>query len=238
MRSELQDRLAALRVDIDGSAAERHLTELAAELRNPRPPTRSGRMNRVRIAAVAAAAVLLVLPAVAVASEGAVPGDLLYPVKLATERVRLIVDPNIEAEHRIEEVETVVDRAAPYEEVSDRLADADAAVRDRAVPADLADRLETVRQRITTDYPDASDVQPRKSATGDRPATDPPSGPVPSSSTTTITTPPETDRPPQRDPQPTTTTTSPPTDRPVRDATTTTTLPDDDRDRPPGDDRG
>jgi hypothetical protein len=160
---------------------------------------------------------LLLFPGAAFASEGAVPGDLLYPIKRITERVLLIVDPNIATEHRIEEVEAVIDRAAPFEEISDRLGDADASVRDTDVPADLLARLDVVRDRVAAEYdrtrdaPGANDEpqtegQPRDDRRSDE------LQPTPASPSTSIA--PRIDE--QVEPPP-------------------TTLPDDQDDRPPAD---
>ena len=62
---------------------------------------------------------MVLLPGAALAAEGAVPGDLLYPVKIAAERVLLLVDPNIEAEHRIEELEMSWSRTMSWDELAD-----------------------------------------------------------------------------------------------------------------------
>lgn len=235
MKQQLQDRLAALHNDIDETVAQRHLTDIAAELENPAAPARHRRTPRIKARTLVAAALLLLLPGAAFASEGAVPGDLLYPIKLAAERVLLFVNPNIEAEHRIEELEISVDRAVPFEEVSDRLVDADRSVQNRDVPDDLLDRLDVVRDRVATDYNQHRDGPPAgerggEPAESDRPQSDVrPDEPAPAATTTTV--PPETDRPPAQD---STSTAPPDDDRPVSDATTTTEPPRD-RDNPPRD---
>ncbi|MDJ0923736.1 MAG: hypothetical protein QNJ77_04165 [Acidimicrobiia bacterium] len=241
MKQDLKDRLAALHIEIDDAVAQRHMDSVAHELLHPQTPAPS-RRRRARVGTLLAAAMLLVLPAAAFAAEGTVPGDFLYPIKLATEQLRQIVDPNIEAEHRIEELETVVDRAGPVDEIDDRLADAESAVQDRDVPADLLDRLDVVRDRVTTEHrretppshEQSADERPQDDGAEDRtspPTTSPPTTAPP----VTTTSQPATDRPPH--PDGTGGTTVPPEpDRPPRsDAGTTTSHPPGDRDHPPRD---
>lgn len=235
MKREQRDRLAGLHIEIDEAVESRHLDAVAQELRHPSATVRFKPARRIKVATLVAGAILMVLPAAALAAEDAVPGDLLYPIKRATERVWLIVDPNIDAKHRIEELETVVDREAPADEVGDRLTDAEQTVRNRDVPTDLLDRLDTVRDRVSTDDNDDTPQEPETTDSRDGSATD---------RVTTTTTPPTTTSslPPRDRPEPTTTTstTEPPpsTDRPPRDATTTTTHPPSDREDPPSDRQG
>jgi Domain of unknown function (DUF5667) len=85
-------RAALAGVELDPEAAERHLgtaldgqAEVVALPTRPRPP--ASRWRR-QVAAVALAAALTVLPA-ALASAAALPGQALYPVKLAVEQLQL-----------------------------------------------------------------------------------------------------------------------------------------------------
>ena len=235
MKQQLQERLAALHIDIDETAAQRHLADVAAELKNPGKPARHRRTGRIKVGALVAATLLVLLPGAALAAEGAVPGDALYPVKIAVERVVGLGEPNIAAEPRIEDWEKLVDRAVPYEKVSDGLAEADDAVEDRDVPSDLLDRLDMVRDRVATDYDQHRDAPPAgergdEPTDNERPRSDERPD-EPPTTTTTTTVPPATDRPP---PPETTTTAPPESDRPGSD-TTTTTEPRRDRDDPPRD---
>ena len=59
------------------------------------------------------------------AAEGTLPGDVLYPVKLVTEQVRSVFDPAVVAEHRLDEVERMLERDVPLERVVDHLQVAD-----------------------------------------------------------------------------------------------------------------
>lgn len=176
MRQDLKDRLATLNITIDDEIAQQHINTISTELRNPPVPSRS-RRRRSRVAALAAATVLLALPATAVAADGAIPGELLYPVKRAVEILLSVVDPNLEAEHRIEELEIVVERDGLAVEIQQRLSDAEDAVRERDIPADLGDRLDVVRDRIRDRDPDApaspvdSDARPPDEEPSDRPST-------------------------------------------------------------------
>ena len=235
MKQQLRERMAALDIDIDETVAERHLANVAAELKNPAAPARRPPGRRVRVGALVAATLLVLLPGAALAAEGAAPGDLLYPVKLAVEQVVGLVDPNIEAEHRIEELEILVDRAVPFEKVVDGLEDADRAVQQRDVPDDLLERFERVRDRVVTDYGPHRDDAPEGERRGELGESDRPPTTVdsdePPPATTTTTAPPETDRPAQS-----TTTTEPPRDdRGGSDHLTTTTEPPRRGDDPPRD---
>ena len=199
MKRELRKRLGELKVDIDEQTAEQHLALVQAELRDPgRPRTRS-RRRPVRLAALVAAGTLLALPGAALASQDAVPGDLLYPIKRATESVVSVFDPNIQAENRVEELEIVVDRGAAQDEIADRLADAELATTDTDTPAELLARLDRVRERVGADSgePGSQDRQQNKDNVSGE-TDDGASDPVPTSTTV-----PGSDRPDE----PTTTTT-------------------------------
>jgi Domain of unknown function (DUF5667) len=87
-------RAALAGVELDPEAAERHLgmvleseAEVGAVSTRPRPP--ASRWRR-QVAAVALAAALTVVPAT-MASASALPGQALYPVKLAVEQLQLTV---------------------------------------------------------------------------------------------------------------------------------------------------
>ncbi len=238
MKQDLQNRLAALRVEIDETTAQRQIAVIAAELLDPRPPVRAAR-RRIRIAALAAAAVLIALPATAVAAESAVPGDLLYPVKRATEAVRSLIDPNIEAEHRIDELEIVIERNAPEDEIQRRLTEAEEAVRESDIPADLSDRLDGVRDQLRDrsreqerQPPDTREPTPRQDEGSDRqPPVSPTTTTIPASDSTVPVSEPPSDQDRTRGG---TTTTPPESDRP-RHGTSTTTEPPRGSDRPPRD---
>ena len=96
-------RAALAGVELDPEAAERHLgmildgeAEVVTLPGRPGPPASRGRR---RVAAVALAAVLTVLPA-SMASASALPGQALYPVKLAVEQLREDVPSSVELRWR------------------------------------------------------------------------------------------------------------------------------------------
>lgn len=65
-----------------------------------------------RTAVVFAAAAFAILPAGTVfAAQNALPGDALYSVKLAGESVHRLLDPDVTARHRLDELEALLERA-------------------------------------------------------------------------------------------------------------------------------
>ena len=88
--AELRAALAG--VELDPEAAERHLGMVlggeAEVVALPTRPQLQANWWRRRVAAVALAAALTVVPA-AMASASALPGQALYPVKLAMEQLRV-----------------------------------------------------------------------------------------------------------------------------------------------------
>ena len=118
---ELRAELAAF--ELDPEVADRHLERLlngdapAAVL--PLPTRRAPRDGwRRRVAAVALAAALVLVPAT-IASASSLPGDTLYPVKLAVEKIRLATamwsstreagERTRVADERLEELNRLVD---------------------------------------------------------------------------------------------------------------------------------
>jgi hypothetical protein len=87
-----QLRAALAGVELDPEAAERHLGMVldseAEVVALPTRPQLQANWWRRRVAAVALAAALIVLPAT-MASASALPGQALYPVKLAVEQLRV-----------------------------------------------------------------------------------------------------------------------------------------------------
>jgi hypothetical protein len=144
------DRLSsAYRIEVDPDTQERHLAEMSAAIRTAPPtPIPSGFGLRRRIAA-AVAAIFIVAPAgMALAAENAVPGDFLYPVKEITERVRSYVDNDIEATHRVEEVERLVFLRAPSHAVDRAAERADSATAQLSESGELRLRLEVARELV------------------------------------------------------------------------------------------
>jgi hypothetical protein len=127
-------RAALAGVELDPEAAERHLgmmldgeAKVVALPTRPRPP--ASRWRR-RVAAVALAAALTVLP-VTMASASALPGQALYPVKLAVEQLRVTAvswSSSWEANQRIRTANNRLDEL-------NRLIQLNAAEADRILPA-------------------------------------------------------------------------------------------------------
>lgn len=142
MSSEFPE-LEDARISVDEPTRERHMASIARAIEASRPR----RARRLRLLAVAAATILLV-PVMALASERAVPGDFLYPVKQVFEPLVRVFDSDVAARHRVEEVEVLYERDAPSDVISshidvarETLTDFD----DGGELDDLVDRIERVR---------------------------------------------------------------------------------------------
>ena len=155
-----------------------HLTRIYASLEGPlaRPQTplpdvglsrtpfiaRFRRFDwRGRLTA-ATVAFLVAIPSAAVASEGSQPDSWLYPVKLAVEPVWRLVDSDIVAKHRIEELQFALDESLPIDTLLTR-ADTAVAGLDHGstlrselarIKMSLADENEVVETGTGTDQPD------------------------------------------------------------------------------------
>lgn len=144
-----------------------------------------------RRVAVGATAGLLLVPGAAIAAEGTTPGHPLYPLKRATEPLRSLVDPDVVARHRLEELVALLDDEAAIDRLEQALREARSAVAD---DSDLAARLAELEARLapdddasdrdadTTEAPTDADVSPddepdddATTATGDEDTDDEPS---------------------------------------------------------------
>ena len=144
------DRLSsAYTMEVGSETKERHLAEMGAAIRTAPPaPIPVGFGVRRRIAAVVAAVFVVAPAGMALAAEDAVPGDFLYPVKEITERVRSFVDDDIEATHRVEEVERLVFLRAPSHTVARAVQRAESATVQLSESGELRLRLELARERL------------------------------------------------------------------------------------------
>lgn len=107
-------RAASEALQMSDSSQARHLEAISDALSSTAAPdadivplsaARAGRRRRM-VASIVAAAVIA--PAgLAAASEGSIPGDALYPVKQLSERVLVMFDADVIAQHRIEEIEAL-----------------------------------------------------------------------------------------------------------------------------------
>lgn len=117
---ELSQRLRALTAHhVPVETRTRHLAAIEAELPSPAAESSPRTSNiptrwRVRrwLAGVAAASTVLG-PGVAVAAQRAVPGDALHGVKLTTERLHVLLAPDVIARNRVRELATLLQRGAP-----------------------------------------------------------------------------------------------------------------------------
>lgn len=209
------DQLSALRLDVDEEVREAHLGAITAALRSA--PSR--RARRWPLAVVVAT--LIAGPVTAIASESAVPGDLLYPVKLIIEPVVAIFDREVAAHHRVDEVRQLIDRDSDDDLIVDSIdeartelavVDSPGAERelDRLVSDWMTDRAKRDSRTPAaerpaergTDEPVGSDVEQRDREDGEidgpartDPAADAPRTPVTEPPDTTTTTAPLSDRP-------------------------------------------
>ena len=164
---------------------------------------------RRRFTVIAVAAALFVLPAgIAIAAEGSVPGDALYPVMKVTETVRSWIDDDLPAQHRVEELEKLVAAEAPEAEITEPFRRASDAVDALAANHVLRPRLAGATAGVAED--------PIGPGSGNGP------GPGIESSTVPPTRPTVTTRPPDS-PASTTTTRPDATTTTLVDSTTTTT---------------
>lgn len=141
----LTKRLASAseQLSMSDSARASHLKAITSAVDGPRAGTlderRPTRTRRLVAAAVAAA--VLGPTGLAAASSGALPGDALYNVKQASERITVLFDPEIVARHRVEELEAVRNVGGND---ADLAAEAQSAVANLAANHPLRERLAAV----------------------------------------------------------------------------------------------
>ncbi|MBW3562465.1 MAG: MSCRAMM family adhesin SdrC, partial [Actinobacteria bacterium] len=133
---------------IPDETRQQHLAAIGQALSEAAPTSTvatSGRFTQLRrgLTAVAASLSLLVPTGVAVASQGAMPGQPLYDVKQATEVVWQVVDGTVRARNRVDELERLLDAGAPRAELQVAVQRALDAV--QALPADHPLQLRLLR---------------------------------------------------------------------------------------------
>lgn len=133
---------SAFTIEMSATTKQAHEASISTALNTVGATTHGVRTPRWRVRVPALVAGLMVaLPlGTAVASEGAVPGDLLYPIKRLVEPIRSVVDPDVAAQHRVEELARLIDSPASSDRVADAVFDARDAVGD--LPADHLLRAE------------------------------------------------------------------------------------------------
>ena len=138
--------LASLRIELSDEVRDAQFQAIVAALDQipesgpavvPRWKT-AWRRWAVSVAALGTALV----PVAAIASDSAVPGDLLYPVKLTVERIQIIFDRDIDAEHRVSELENLIDRQADPLVIERHIAQTAAVLGDTFDREDLIERFD------------------------------------------------------------------------------------------------
>ena len=180
MTTDIRERLGGFGIEIAPETAAVHQGAIEAELRSPSPiPPRRLKRRRLPVVVLTALLVVGLSAAGAVAAETALPGDSLYPVKQATEWIRSWIDPTIPADHRIDELEVLLDHRAAHEAISDQLRRAEDAVArvsigDAVVDAPLVDRLDRVRDLVPPKVAVEDDALPDRPTADTPPASDEP----------------------------------------------------------------
>ncbi len=120
----------ALGLRIGPETRARHLAVLRLEPRRTVVATRPTLLLRARraIAGVAVGVFVAAPTGIAVASTDALPGERLYPVKLAVERVMGLFSDDIAARHRVTELQKLIEREAGDDLISQTSEAADRAV--------------------------------------------------------------------------------------------------------------
>ena len=211
MKKPLADRLRrATWRPVDDDVRSQHQASIASAVAAGSTTPVVAHRSRRRLSTVLVTAALVVLPTgIAVAAESSIPGDVLYPVKKVTERIRAVVDEDVMAEHRIEELEKMVAADASTEVIADQIDRAVVEI-DRLEPDhQLGSRLDQATAGVAADR--LVDDSPGRSDDGGGEAVDKPA--ITTATTAAIT---------NAAPTTTTSTTTPP-DRPGTTTTTTTT---------------
>ena len=204
--------LDQLRIEVSDDTRALHMSAVEGEIRSW-PGHSEGRRAWSRRVAAAAVILAVLLPAAAIASEGSVPGDFLYPIKQAVEPIRMILDPQVEARHRIEELEVLVDMPAEDETIDRQVDRARDALAETEAP-DLQRRLDRIVD-LRLDRPNGGA---------------PPADPLPNGSADTRDSTTTTQRGSSDEADPSSDTTAPAPDEP-----TSTTVPSDSDGAPPSD---
>lgn len=95
---------ASASIALSDAAQAKHLSSIADALSISAPTPQPIRARRKLVAALVSAA-MLTPTGLAVAADDALPGEALYSIKQVSEKVLVLVDPEIIARHRIEELE-------------------------------------------------------------------------------------------------------------------------------------
>ncbi len=175
------DELEVFRIEVSTTTRQRHLNQVTTAI-HLQPPQRSLRKLTLILAAV-----LVLVPLGAWASESSVPGDFLHPVKRFLEPAWALFDDDVRARHRVEELEALIEQQGPQSLIDQQLIDAEAAVGDDPL---LLERLEVAKEGLTPE-PISDEVRPTTTTvattTTARPAEVEPTRPPETTTTTTAT---------------------------------------------------
>jgi hypothetical protein len=133
------DELDVFKIEVSTATRQRHLNEVAAAVRH-RPPRRSLRRLPLMLAAA-----LLLIPLAALASELSVPGDFLHPIKRFLEPAWSLLDGDVRARHRVEELEALIEGQGSQSLIEQQVTEAEAAVGDHPL---LLPRLEQAKEDL------------------------------------------------------------------------------------------
>lgn len=114
----------------------------------PPPMTTPAMTLRRKLTGVAIVVTTLAGPtAVALAAQGSLPNSTLYPVKRLTERVEALFDPSAPAQHRVNELSELIDKAAPEEQITEAFTAAESAV-EASDSSELTLTLDELRKKV------------------------------------------------------------------------------------------
>jgi len=164
--------LSALRVELAPHIRDRHLVEIVRAVRGEAVGRKApAGISWRRWVGSLAATLTLLTPVAAAAADGAMPDDTLYPLKRALETIVRLVDRDVVAEHRIEELESLVTDDPTSPTVADLLPEARRAVRGIDSPQ-LVIRLAVIEVIVDQAWATAAPLDAAESAdatSSDRP---------------------------------------------------------------------
>ncbi|MGZ8755469.1 MAG: hypothetical protein ACXW15_09820 [Acidimicrobiia bacterium] len=149
------DELDTFRIEVSTDTRHRHLDNVATALRHQRPPRSFRKLSLILAAA------LFLIPLGAWASESSVPGDLLHPIKRFLEPAWAVLDSDVRARHRVEELEVLIEQQGPRSLIDQQLIDAADAVGDDPV---LLERLEEAKEDLARE-PVSDEMSPTTTTT-------------------------------------------------------------------------
>ncbi|GEM_PF-6939476 len=148
-------------VSVPESLRERHLAAICRELNAPPVGAARGVSWFVRHRAALAwlTTGITAMPVAAVASQDALPGEVLYPVKRAVEVVAEPFYPRIQAEHRVAELERLAAEGVEGDVIEEAIEAARAAVAETRAD-DLIPRIDEIAGAAYVDDDDDDDDTP------------------------------------------------------------------------------